>query len=120
MGRDAQVGHQPILLSPDLTTQVQPFKRSAARAISCGGASPNKPCRPTEATRSSIGLVPHFQIATTDGVALGARELGGSEWPAGSVIYTCPNDPELRVVRILDTDNDDPEMHFTVLVVEPL
>jgi hypothetical protein len=25
-----------------------------------------------------------------------------------------------RVVRILDTGNDDPEMHFTVLVVEPV
>jgi hypothetical protein len=26
---------------------------------------------------------------------------------------------DLRVVRELDTGNDDPEMHFTVLVVEP-
>jgi hypothetical protein len=26
----------------------------------------------------------------------------------------------LRVVRELDTENDDPEMHFTVLVVEQL
>jgi hypothetical protein len=29
-------------------------------------------------------------------------------------------EPNLRVVRELDTGNDDPKMHFTVLVVEPL
>jgi hypothetical protein len=29
------------------------------------------------------------------------------------VIYTGPNEPNLRVVRILDTENDDREMHFT-------
>ena len=34
------------------------------------------------------------------------------------MIYTGPDEPNLRVVRELDTENDDPEMHFTVLVVE--
>jgi hypothetical protein len=34
------------------------------------------------------------------------------------VIDTGPDEPNLRVVRELDTENDDPEMHFTVLVVE--
>jgi hypothetical protein len=63
--------------------------------------------------------VPHFQLITVDGEVLGARELSGSDWPPGSVIDTGPNEPNLRVVRELDTGNDDPEMHFTVLVVEP-
>jgi len=35
------------------------------------------------------------------------------------VIYTGPNEPNLRVVDVLETESDDPEMHFTVLVVEP-
>ena len=49
---------------------------------------------------------------------LGARELRRPDWPPGSMIHTGPNEPNLRVVRELDTENDDPEMHFTVLVVE--
>jgi hypothetical protein len=32
------------------------------------------------------------------------------------VIYTGPHEPNLRVVDVLATENDDPEMHFTVLV----
>jgi hypothetical protein len=36
----------------------------------------------------------------------------GPDWPPGSVIYTGPDEPNLRVVRILDTENDDPEMHL--------
>jgi hypothetical protein len=64
--------------------------------------------------------VPHFQLITVDGDVLGARELSGTDWPPRSVIYTGPSEPKLRVVRELDTENDDPEMHFTVLVVEPL
>jgi len=36
---------------------------------------------------------------TVDGDVLGARELGGPDWP-------------------LDTEHDDPEMHFMVLVIE--
>jgi hypothetical protein len=47
-----------------------------------------------------------------------ARELGRPDWPPDSVIYTGPDEPNLRVVRELDTENDDPEMHITVLVVE--
>jgi hypothetical protein len=62
--------------------------------------------------------VPHFQLVTIDGDVLGGRELSGPDWPPGSVIYTGPSEPNLRVVRGLDTENDDPEMHFTVLVVE--
>jgi hypothetical protein len=57
---------------------------------------------------------------TTDGDALGPVELGRPDWPPASVIYTGPNEPNLRVVRELDTENDDPEVHFTVLVVEPV
>jgi hypothetical protein len=60
----------------------------------------------------------HFALVTTDGDMLGTCELGRLDWPPGSVIYTCPNEPNLRVVRELDTEDDDPEMHFTVLVVE--
>jgi hypothetical protein len=62
--------------------------------------------------------VPHFQIVTSDGDVLGARHLSRPDWQPGSLIYTGPDEPNLRVVRILDTENDDPEMHFTVLVVE--
>ena len=63
--------------------------------------------------------MPHFQLVTVDGIALGARELGRPDWPPGSVIYTGPDEPNLRVVRELDTENDNPEMHFAVLVFEP-
>jgi hypothetical protein len=35
------------------------------------------------------------------------------------VIYTGPNEPNLRVVRVLDTEDDDDPERFTVLVVEP-
>jgi hypothetical protein len=63
--------------------------------------------------------MPHCQLVTTDGAVLSARELGQPDWPSGSVIYTGPHEPNLRVARELDTENDDPEMHFTVLVVEP-
>ena len=49
---------------------------------------------------------------------LGPPELDGPDWPRGSVIYTDPDEPNLRVVHELNTENDDPEMHFTVLVVE--
>ena len=48
---------------------------------------------------------------------LGTRELGRPDWPPGSVIYTGPNEPNLRVVDVLD-NADDPEMHFKVLVVD--
>ena len=45
-------------------------------------------------------------------------DLGRPDWPPRSVIYTGPDEPNLRVVPELDTENDDPEMHFTVVVVE--
>ena len=47
-----------------------------------------------------------------------AGHLGRPDWPPGSVIYTGTGEPNRRVVRELDTRNDDPEMHFTVLVVD--
>jgi hypothetical protein len=59
------------------------------------------------------------RLVTTGGTGLDARELRGPDWIPGSVIYTGPNEPNLRVVHELDTTSDDPEMHFTVLVVEP-
>jgi hypothetical protein len=31
--------------------------------------------------------VPHFQLATTDGEALGAIERARPDWPDGSIIY---------------------------------
>jgi hypothetical protein len=68
--------------------------------------------------RLASSAVPHFQLVTTDGTVLGAGELGRPDWPPGSVIYTGPTEPNLRVVRELDTENDDPEMHFAVLIVE--
>jgi hypothetical protein len=34
------------------------------------------------------------------------------------VIYTCPDEPNLRVVDVLEDDDEDPE-RFKVLVVEP-
>jgi hypothetical protein len=64
--------------------------------------------------------VPHFQLVTTDGDALGARELGWMDFPPGSVIDVGPDQPDLRVIHILeahDEHDDDPEW-FTVLVVE--
>ena len=48
---------------------------------------------------------------------LGTRELGRPDWPPGSVIYTGPSEPDLRVVDVLAGQTDDPE-RFTVLVVE--
>jgi len=41
-------------------------------------------------------------------------------WPPGSVIYTGPDEPNLRVVRVLETEDErdeDPEW-FRVIVVE--
>ena len=67
-----------------------------------------------------LACAPHFQPITVDGDVLGARELSGPDWPPGSLVYTAPSEPNLRVVRERDTEHDDPEMHFTVLVVEPV
>jgi hypothetical protein len=63
--------------------------------------------------------VPHFQLVTTDGDVLGTRELGRPDWPPGSVIWTGPDEPDLRVVDVLVTEDDDDPERFTVLVVEP-
>jgi hypothetical protein len=62
--------------------------------------------------------MPHFQLVTTDGTVLGARELGRPDGPPRSVIYTGPDEPNLRVVDVLDEDGDDLE-RFKILVVEP-
>jgi hypothetical protein len=53
--------------------------------------------------------VPHFQLVTADGEALG---------PVGSVIYRGGDEPNLRLVGELEADDDDPEV-FRVLIVEP-
>ena len=45
--------------------------------------------------------MPHFQIVTVDGDVLGARELGRPDWPLRSVIYTGPDEPNLRIVDVL-------------------
>src|SRR4051794_27857788 len=61
-----------------------------------------------------------FSSSRPTGDVLGARELGRPDWPPGSVIYPGPDEPNLRVVRILERDDErgeDPEW-FTVLVVE--
>ena len=57
--------------------------------------------------------MPHFQLVTTDGDALGPIELDGPDWPAGRVIYTGPNEPNLRVVDVLATEDDDDPERFT-------
>jgi hypothetical protein len=63
--------------------------------------------------------VPHFQLVTTDGEALGAVELGRPDWPVGSVIYRGRDEANLRVLNVLPCD-DDPQRYFAVLVVEPM
>jgi hypothetical protein len=60
--------------------------------------------------------VPHFQLVTTDGQALGPVDLAGRDRPVGSVIYTRPDEPNPRVVDVRPADNT--ERQFTVLVVE--
>jgi hypothetical protein len=70
--------------------------------------------------RLASSAVPHFHLVTVDGDVLGARELGRPDWAPGSVIYTGPDEPNLRVVRELEPRTTIPEMHFTVLVVEPV
>jgi hypothetical protein len=62
--------------------------------------------------------VPHFQLVTTDGEALGAVELGRPDWPDGSIIYR-GDKPNLRVVGRVEADDDDPEL-FDVLIVEEM
>ena len=62
--------------------------------------------------------MPHFQIVTTDGTVFGTRELGRPDRPPRSVIYTGPNEPNLRVVDVLESEDDDDSERFEVLVVE--
>jgi hypothetical protein len=59
--------------------------------------------------------VPHFQLVTADGEALGAVELAGHDWQAGHLISTGKGQPNLRVVDRVESD--DPET-CTILVVE--
>jgi hypothetical protein len=83
------------------------------RAGVCGRFPPSAlgSCRAIHPRCRTSSLSP--QTATV----LGTRELDRPDWPPGSVIYTGPNEPNLRVVDVLDTENDDPE-RFKVLVVE--
>lgn len=59
--------------------------------------------------------MPHFQLVTVDGDALGPIELGRPDWPDGSIINR-GDEPNLRVVGYLPAD--DTEHEFDVLVVE--
>jgi hypothetical protein len=54
----------------------------------------------TQERRLASSAVPHLQLVTTDGTVLGARELGRPDWPPGTVIYTGPNEPNLRVLEL--------------------
>ena len=56
--------------------------------------------------------VPHFQLVTTNGDALGAFELW--DWSEGSIVWR-GNAANLRVVERIDADHPE---HFDVLVVE--
>jgi hypothetical protein len=59
--------------------------------------------------------MPHFQIVTVDGDAIGPMELGRPDWPAGSIIYRGRGESNLRVLDLIPAD--DPET-FSVLIVE--
>jgi hypothetical protein len=59
--------------------------------------------------------MPHFQLVTTDGEALGPVELGRPDWLPGSVIYRGSSEPDLRVVGCLPADTLEA---YTILVVE--
>jgi hypothetical protein len=61
--------------------------------------------------------VPHFQIRTADGEALGVVALGRPDWPPGSVIYRGRDEPNLRVLDVVV--RDDPDAN-DALVVEPV
>jgi hypothetical protein len=93
-----------------------PRRRSGGRlARVCGSCGAER-----HRANVTLALVPHFQLATTDGTVLGARELGRPDWPPGSVIYTGPDEPSLRVVDVVATeDGDDNPERFRVVVVEP-
>jgi hypothetical protein len=62
--------------------------------------------------------VSDFALVTVEGEALGPIRLDGPDSRPGSLIYTGPHEPNLRVVDVMATENDDPEKHFKVLVVE--
>jgi hypothetical protein len=59
----------------------------------------------------------HFQLVMVDGEALGAVELSRPDWPPGSVIFRGADEPNLRVVDHLPSD--DPE-EFAILEVEEI
>ncbi len=60
--------------------------------------------------------MPHFQLVTVDGDALGAVELDRSDFPDGSV-FDRDHRPSFRVVARIEADDAE---EFTVLVVEPV
>jgi hypothetical protein len=59
--------------------------------------------------------MPHFALVTADGDSPGPVRLNGHDWPPGPVIYRGSNEPNLRVVEVLPSD--DPEK-FAILVVK--
>ena len=56
--------------------------------------------------------MPHFQLVTTDGDALGAFELW--DWSEGSIVWR-GGGPNLRVVERIDADHPE---KFDLLIVE--
>ncbi len=64
--------------------------------------------------------MPHFQLVTRDGEALGPFEVqpddNATDWPIEAVIDG--DRGRLRVTDLIDMTDGDPEL-FTVLVVEP-
>jgi hypothetical protein len=60
--------------------------------------------------------VTHFALVTSDGDTLGAVELARPDWPPGSVTYRGGDEPNLRVLDMIASDDSDT---FDVLVVEP-
>jgi hypothetical protein len=58
--------------------------------------------------------MPHYAAVTTDGVPLGDIRLNGYDWHHRSTIYTGPEQPNLRVVDVLESD--DPDKAATLVV----
>src|SRR5207302_8451434 len=60
------------------------------------------PVRRRQSSRK-LRSVPHFQLVTVGGEALGAVELAGQDWPPGSMIYR-GSEANLRVVDVILDD----------------
>src|SRR5436190_21966881 len=118
----SMVGHDKLRVE-DLDRKLKQYGEDGWELVSVALNADLKGCGTVTCSSSSASAhpdVPHFQLVKTDGTVLGTRELGRPDWPPGSVIYTGPDEPNLRVVRILERDDEcgeGPEW-FMVLVVE--